>query len=132
MDEHHDGLTPLDVKLYAVLKVMKQHDLTVMEFFKGFMESENHGIRIRRGLFMANHGVVDCINAMLTHKVYGPDKRPTKHSREIMSEELGPLLTSLLGEIIQYKLDQYMQDPLAKKSPMFMKAEDAACFDFNA
>ena len=97
----------LDGRLLDVLQLMKKHNLTVLEFIKGFMNSSNHGIRVRRGHFYRSDGIVESVKAMLVHKLYGPGKRVTRTSRKVMSEELDELLGELIVEIVEYELDHY-------------------------
>ena len=91
--------------------------------------SENHQICIRRVLFFKDKGFVKIIQAMLHHKPYGPGKRITRQSRQVMSEELGPLLCELVGELVDFEIDALSKDPRSAKLPADVTGEDAQSFD---
>ena len=49
-----------------------------------------------------------------------------------MSEELGPLLCELVGELVDFEIDALSKDPRSAKPPVDVTGEDAQSFDFIA
>ena len=127
-----DAESGLDRRLLRVLVAVNKEKFSLCQFWEALLRSENHQICIRRGLSFKDNGFVQIIQAMLHHKPYGPGKRITRQTRQVMSEQLGPLLCELVGELVVFETDALSRDPRSAKPPADVTGEDAQSFAFIA